>query len=108
MKYWIEERWGNHDGRFDIKCPKCNFHKEIRPRRGELLPNFCPRCGEELHSKNPKTLQEEKNAWIKEYWGNHDGRYDIKCPKCNFKQEIHPSMGERAPNFCPKCGKNMS
>lgn len=108
MKYWIEERWGNHDGRFDIICPKCSFQQTIRPTKGELLPNFCPTCGEKLHSRNQKDLQEEKNAWIKEHWGNHDGRYDIKCPKCNFKQEIHPSIGERAPNFCPKCGKNMS
>lgn len=46
--------------------------------------------------------------WIEERWGNHDGRFDIKCPKCNFKQEIHPNMGERAPDSCPNCGKNMS
>lgn len=48
MKYWIEERWGNHDGRFDIKCPKCNFHKEIHPSMGERSPNFCPKCGKNM------------------------------------------------------------
>ena len=39
---------------------------------------------------------------IKETWGNHDGRYNVKCSKCGWQShDIHP--GEFEPEKCPKC-----
>jgi ribosomal protein S27E len=105
MDYWIEYHYGNHDGQYDIKCPECDFEKELYPSKGEKAPNFCENCGKKLHVKDKI---QEKTSWVKNHYGNNDGRYDIKCPECDFEKEIHPSKGEKAPKFCPKCGKNNS
>jgi peptide subunit release factor 1 (eRF1) len=103
MKFWIEQHFGSHDGRYDIKCPDCNFSKEIQPNKGEIIPNFCPSCGKKLHV----VRKENVTTCIEQHFGNSDGRYNIKCSKCNFSKEIQPKKGEDVPNFCPSCGIKM-
>ena len=39
----IKETWGNHDGRYNVKCSKCGWQShDIRP--GEIQPEKCPKC----------------------------------------------------------------
>lgn len=50
----------------------------------------------------PNTAPSNKGYLVKETWGNHDGRYNMKCPKCGWQShDIRP--GEFQPEKCPKC-----
>lgn len=113
-KYWIKGFIGNQEGRYKLTCPKCGHVKKMLFADKED-PKFCESCGRKLHMQNEgkkssKKEEVEKEAefnWIKENWGNHDGRYPITCPNCNFTKEIHPRLSETPPDFCPGCGKKM-
>ena len=38
----------------------------------------------------------------REYWGNHDGRYNMLCSNCGWRStDIHP--GDTEPTECPVC-----
>lgn len=51
-KTWDEQHWGNHDGRYDIKCPDCGWEKEVFPRNNKRdIPEHCPSCGIELNRR---------------------------------------------------------
>ena len=61
----------------------------------------------------PNTASSNKGHLIKETWGNHDGRYNMKCPNCgcryNMKcpncgwQSYDIRPGEIEPKKCPIC-----
>ena len=58
----------------------------------------------EFPTKSLASLIEETSTstLIKETWGNHDGRYNMKCCKCGWQShDIRP--GETEPEKCPKC-----
>lgn len=45
--------------------------------------------------------------WLRQFWGNHDGRYTITCPFCHKEHgiEIYPSKGGYdIPGHCTFCG----
>ena len=41
---------------------------------------------------------------VKEFWGNHDGRYNVKCEACGWTSADIPRNGY-PPHVCGKCGK---
>lgn len=46
----IKETWGNHDGRYNMKCPNCGWQScDIRP--GEIEPKRCPICEDKENRK---------------------------------------------------------
>lgn len=36
--------WGNHDGRYNAKCPVCGWMSDDIPAR-QPMPSYCPQCG---------------------------------------------------------------
>lgn len=43
---------------------------------------------------------------VKEFWGNHDGRYNVKCEACGWQSPDIPRNGY-PPHTCEKCGKGI-
>lgn len=43
---------------------------------------------------------------IKETWGNHDGRYNMKCIECGWQSPDIPPGGVE-PAACPICTFNL-
>lgn len=43
--------------------------------------------------------------FIKETWGNHDGRYNMRCEACGYITGDIP-RNQLPPIICPKCGKS--
>lgn len=38
------EEWGNHDGRYNMRCSACGWVSDDIPRN-QIPPTFCPKCG---------------------------------------------------------------
>ena len=54
----------------------------------------------------PNTAPSNKGHLVKETWGNHDGRYNMKCIECGWQSpDIRP--GETEPTECPICSFNL-
>lgn len=41
---------------------------------------------------------------VKETWGNHDGRYNMRCTVCGWTSN-DISARDNPPTVCPRCGK---
>lgn len=60
----------------------------------------------EVIVKNPSSIKKESGGLVTEKWGNHDGRYNVRCTLCGYvSPDIFPGRGEKAPIYCPQCGK---
>lgn len=54
----------------------------------------------------PNIAPSNKGHLVKETWGNHDGRYNMKCTECGWQSsDIHP--GGIEPTECPICSFNL-
>lgn len=53
------------------------------------------------YEKKPKGVPLEKQTW-----GNHDGRWNAKCPVCGWVSQDLPA-GAAMPAFCPDCGNGV-
>lgn len=44
-----------------------------------------------------------ESTLVEEHWGNHDGRYNVKCTVCGWVSDDIQLSAEK-PTYCPRCG----
>ena len=52
--YEIEE-WGNHDGRFNMRCSVCGYASDDIPRGTSIADGtLCPKCKKSIYRKDKR------------------------------------------------------
>lgn len=68
----------------------------------DAIRQYLPDDTELLIVKPKKRSNAPRRTLIEEHWGNHDGRYNMKCIQCGWSSEdIFP--GQFPPSVCPVC-----
>lgn len=55
-----------------------------------------------IYDANKSITAKSKAKLKREYWGSHDGSYNMFCSNCGWRStDIHP--GDTEPTKCPVC-----